>query len=82
MNPVYVEQFRESYLGLSDFVFTRGSIEAQWQILLTESSNVTNDELNDALTTAVEEADGGEFIEGLPVKTDSIVAAGTYHGHI
>ena len=70
-----MEQFRDSYLGLSDFIFTRGSIAAQWQILLTEDSEVTNDELNEALATAVEEAEG-ELIEGLPVKPDTIAAAG------
>lgn len=74
---MYVEQFRESFLGLDNFIFSRGSVAAQWEVLLTENATVSNSDLTKALKDAVKESEG-DFIPGYPVDEESITSEGNY----
>ena len=71
LKPVYVRKFREFFLGLANFIFSRGSVAAQWEVLLTENNTVTNKQLKDELKKAVEELED-DFIPGYPVDKSSI----------
>ena len=51
--------------------YSDGSIVAEWDILLTATSEVNAGDLTDALVVAIEDA-GGFLVEGYPVDTDSV----------
>ena len=76
MLPVYVREFVNSFLGLDNFVYSKGSIVAQWEVILTKNSNVTNENLKEALTEAVNNSTNGELIGGYPVDEKSISSKG------
>ena len=81
MTPVYVKKFVNSFLSLDNFVYSKGSIIAEWAVILTKDSTVTNENLKDALLEAVKDETNGELVPGYPIDEGSVISKGSTNKH-